>query len=208
MPQPARDRHPSDPHGLAIEKADVRKRGLARRASLSRDERDAQDLAILGIAQRELAAGPHTVACYLSRTPEPDTLRLVDWLRAQGRRVLVPVLGPLPDGRPRRVPDWAWYSGRTHPGLWGIPDPDGPALGRDALADVDLVICSALGVARDGNRLGVGGAWFDRALPARRPGTPVWAVVRSGELVESLPWGAGDECVDAALTPEGLIALG
>lgn len=193
---------------MAELKASIRAEHLERRASLSVSQRDAQDLAALAVARRALTDGPATVACYLSRAPEPDTLGLVEWLFASGRQVLVPVLGRQADGAPRREPDWAWFDGRTHPGLWGIPDPDGRPLGPDALASVDLVLCSALAVSRDGHRLGVGGGWFDRALRWRRPGTPVWALIRSGELVERLPWAPDDERVDAALTPDGLISVG
>ena len=208
MPHTDRERHPSEPPAVASLKASIRAEHLEGRASLSVSQRDAQDLAAFAVAQAALADGPAAVACYLSRAPEPDTLRLVEWLFTSGRRVLVPVLGSFADGSPRREPDWAWFDGRTHPGLWGIPDPDGPPLGLDALASVDLVLCSALAVSRDGHRLGVGGGWFDRALRARRPGTPVWALIRSGELVDRLPWAPDDERVDAALTPEGLIPVG
>lgn len=193
---------------VAERKAALRVEHLLRRASLTESQRDAQDLATLSVARRSLADGPMVVACYLSRPPEPDSIRLVDWLFGSGRRVLVPVVGPRPDGTPRHEPDWAWFEGTTRPGLWGIPEPDGIPLGPAALAGVDLVICSALAVSRSGHRLGVGGGWFDRALPARRPGTPVWALVRSGEVVDDVPWDAGDERVDAALTPEGLVGLG
>lgn len=142
------------------------------------------------------------VACYLSRPGEPGTLALVDQLAAAGHRVLVPKLGPLPDGRPRRDPDWAWYDGaeELRPGVFRIPEPAGPGLGAAALATADLVIAAALAAGTDGSRIGTGGGWFDRALPSRRPGIGVVVLLNDDE-VRPCPQAAHDQAVDWLVTP-------
>jgi len=63
-------------------------------------------------------------------------------------------------------------------------------------------------VSRDGTRLGMGGGWYDRALHHRRPGTPVWALANSDEVLPRLPHEPHDLPVDAVITEDGFTRLG
>lgn len=154
---------------------------------------------------------PTTISCYLSvpphaSTPEPGTIELVTALWTLGHRLLVPVLSPTTAG-PRHDPAWAVFEGpaKLRPGLWGIPEPTGEALGGDALAEASLVLCSGLAGTRDGRRLGVGGGWYDRALAHRRPGAEVWMLLNGDEVLEDLPTEPHDRRVDALLLPDELL---
>ncbi|SYZ33846.1 5-formyltetrahydrofolate cyclo-ligase [Propionibacterium australiense] len=179
----------NDPAGRkrAIREATRRARSTVTDAQRRADDRSRARLA-LELVAHDLAPGS-VIACYLSVPGEPDTLELVEALRAAGHRVLVPVLGRLPDGTPRHDVAWAWYEGpqALGPGLWSIPEPTGEALPADALALADLVFVSALGVGLDGSRLGTGGGWYDRALEHARGGVPCWALVNDAEVVDRLP---------------------
>lgn len=152
-----------------------------------------------------LAALPgdvRTVAAYASRPGEPGTAGLVDALAEAGIRVLLPVIG--------RVPGWAWFTGwvETEPGWGGILQPIGERLGASAVAEADLVIVPCLAVGVDGTRLGTGGGWYDRVLPERRDGVPVWALARAREVFETLPTMRHDVLVDAVVTEDGWTNLG
>ncbi|NNG37748.1 5-formyltetrahydrofolate cyclo-ligase [Flexivirga sp. ID2601S] len=127
-------------------------------------------------------AAPGTVAIYESLPTEPPTGALAETLRAQGIRLLVPEL--LADK------DLTWRAG-----------PLGADLGRDAIAQADVVVVPALAIGRDGTRLGQGGGSYDRVLPRVTPGIPVVAVVFDGELVTAVPSEPHDRRVDAVLTP-------
>ena len=59
------------------------------------------------------------------------------------------------------------------------PTPRRP-LGPDAVALADLVLAPGLAVDRTGTRMGQGGGCYDKALPRRRPGTPVVVVLHPG----------------------------
>ncbi|WP_449386412.1 5-formyltetrahydrofolate cyclo-ligase [Cellulomonas soli] len=144
------------------------------------------------------------VSVYASRPTEPGTGPLLEALHARGVQVLMPVLG---DGLQR---DWAAYAGADDlreraPGR--PPEPSGPALGPDALAEAEVIVVPALAVDTAGTRLGQGGGWYDRALAHARPGVRTVALVYPEELYEAgvrpLPREPHDRRVDAVATPDG-----
>jgi 5-formyltetrahydrofolate cyclo-ligase len=179
----------------APDKATLRRAVLSRRAALPPDER-----ALAATAAVE-ALAPHAatrVAAYLSVGTEPGTQALLQALA--DREVLLPVV--LPDGDL----DWARADEGVEQGPRGLLEPRGGRLGRDALADCDLVVVPALAVDRVGNRLGRGGGSYDRALPRARGW--VVALLHVGESVPSLPAQPHDQPVHAAVVPDrGLLRL-
>ncbi|HYN68291.1 MAG TPA: 5-formyltetrahydrofolate cyclo-ligase [Ornithinibacter sp.] len=148
-----------------------------------------------------LALGPGSVVTSYAAVPgEPPTAALNAALLAGGIRVLLPVtLADL---------DLDWCDATGAPGTAHAA----PPLGRDAVALADLVLAPGLAVDRTGTRMGQGGGCYDRALPRRRPGTPVVVVLHPGELLDAgdppLPRQAHDQPVDAVVTAEGLTDLG
>lgn len=184
-----------------------RLRATLRTARLSRSEHLRRDAAI---ALAEVVDGidevatARCVALYTSQPPEPGTGPLLERLAARGVRILLPVLG---SGLRR---GWAEYVGPADletraPGR--PPEPSGPDLGPDALADADVVIVPALAIDSSGMRLGQGGGWYDRALAAAQAGTLVLALLFDGELVSvgatALPREPHDRLVDAVASPSG-----
>jgi len=184
------------------EKQLARASALAARRAMSTAARAAQDEALTQAAV-DLVRGVKRVAAYAPMPGEPGGAQLPDRLAAAVEHLLLPVL------RPDRDLDWARYvSGAPMRG--GVPggpllrEPEGPALGRDAVARVDAVIVPALGVDKTGVRLGRGGASFDRALSRVPAGTAVVALLYEGELCDALPAELHDRPVTAILTPSGL----
>jgi len=178
---------------MSIGKSDLRLQACARRASLTPAQRGASATALLQ-ALRPWATD--RVAAYASTGDEPGTAQLLDVLDD----VLLPVL--LEDGDL----DWALHEGALVDGLRGTRQPPGPRLGRDALADCEVVVVPALGVDRAGTRLGRGGGSYDRAL-RHSTGLTV-AALHDGELHEHLPAEPHDVPVDAAVLPGlGLVRL-
>jgi 5-formyltetrahydrofolate cyclo-ligase len=101
--------------------------------------------------------------------------------------------------------DWAEHTGSTTTRR-GLEEPDGPLLGREAIAGCDLVLVPALLVDRRGYRLGKGGGCYDRAL-ARTTAFTI-ALVNDDELVDELPAEPHDVRVDAVATPSrGVVRL-
>jgi 5-formyltetrahydrofolate cyclo-ligase len=189
-----------DPAASGGDKAALRRsilKGRIRRTEAARAE------AAEAIAAHVLAAPfarVDRVAIYLSMGTEPGTAQVIDGFIARGVEVVVPVA----DGA--RL-DWV----RLDPEATltvspiGVPEPAGPRLGPDALADAGLVIVPALAVDHRGWRLGRGAGYFDRALPAARG--PICAVIYADELVDSVPHEAHDVPVDLVVTEAGVFRV-
>ena len=174
-------------------KVALRAAALSRRAQVTPADRAAAGEAIAA-ALHNLLARATRVAAYASIGSEPPTSPAL----ALCRQVLLPVL--LPDG------DLDWSSGPdVAPTARGLLEPTGSRLGREAIADCDVVLVPALAVDRVGNRLGRGGGAYDRALH-RATGLTI-AVLYDGERFDSVPAEPHDVPVRGVVTPSGLALL-
>ena len=181
-----------------------------RRDARSADERAADDHARFLLLQ-DFWGTPSpgsVVAAYLSHGAEPSTLETIGWLSAQGARVLLPVLDRRADGTPRREPDWAPYAGpdRLRAGLWGIPEPTTDPVGAEGLAEAGVIVCSGLAGTPAGDRLGMGGGWFDRALGYAAADAVTVMPLNDDEVLPSLPVQPWDRRVDVLVTSTRLIS--
>lgn len=71
--------------------------------------------------------------------------------------------------------------------------------------EIDLVITPGLGFDRAGNRLGRGGAYYDRFFVAHRIKAARWGVAFSEQLCETVPHDDRDVPVDAVVTEHGIL---
>ncbi len=92
------------------------------------------------------------------------------------------------------------------PGFRGIREPPAGAVAVPAEA-LELLVVPALGVDRDGNRLGQGGGHYDRFLAGVSLGGPVVGVGFAVQLTaQRVPTGPLDVGVDAVLTETQWVA--
>jgi 5-formyltetrahydrofolate cyclo-ligase len=167
-------------------KGQLRSRLLAARRAVPHAVREAEAEAL---AAAPLPGLPGLVCAYWPIGTEPGSAALLTGLQRRGCRVLLPVIAPV------GPLNWAEYSGgdSLRAGPHGVGEPLGPLLGCPAIAGV---------------RLGRGGGHYDQTLPLATPGTPLIAVVRDEEVLDSVPAEAHDVLVTAALTPgRGLFPL-
>lgn len=71
--------------------------------------------------------------------------------------------------------------------------------------DIDLVIAPGLGFDRRGNRLGRGGAYYDRFFASPKLRAPKWAIAFSEQILPAVPHGESDIPVDVLVCETGLI---
>ncbi|MFF7730632.1 5-formyltetrahydrofolate cyclo-ligase [Streptomyces sp. NPDC008001] len=185
-------------------KAELRRDLLAARAALTADDvaRSGAALARRALELPELAAAG-TVAAYVSVGREPDTRALLEALRREGVRVLLPVL--LADNDL----DWAPYDGpdRLVRAGRGLLEPDGVRLGPDAVTSADAVLLPGLAVDGRGLRLGRGGGSYDRVLARlEKAGAapPLVVLLYDNEVLDAVPAEPHDRPVDAVVTPSGV----
>ena len=138
-----------------------------------------------------------TVALYLSKPPEPDTVALAVALCQRGFNLLVPAPGT---NGTWAQPAWANYAEPIRPGAAGIPVSSG-VIARQGLAQVDVIVMPGLAGSLDGPRLGTGGGWYDRALSSASSTARRWLVLNDWEVLASLPRQSHDIPVDRIITP-------
>ena len=71
--------------------------------------------------------------------------------------------------------------------------------------DIDLVITPGLGFDRQGNRLGRGGAYYDRFFSSHNVRAVKWGVGFSEQLYPDIPHTDDDVPMDAVVTEDGVI---
>ena len=144
------------------------------------------------LAELCLSNGAKKIACYLAYGDEPDTELFIDWAIDNQIDVLLPVSNP--DG----TLNWVEFEGETEAGIFGFAEP----VGKQAeLSGADLIFIPALAVDENGQRLGKGKGYYDRALAALEVVAPVVAIVFEDELIETVPTEDHDHPVDAVVTP-------
>jgi len=149
-----------------------------------------------------IAQDAQVVAGYAAVGSEPPTRPLLEGLVRAGVRVVLPAL----DGHRLRWGELGEWSALTHTDLGLLEPAELSGEAADAAAGADVILVPALAVGRDGYRLGRGGGFYDRWLPARPRGRVV-AVVYDDEVVDQVPHESHDRRVDAALTPGGVVPL-
>jgi 5-formyltetrahydrofolate cyclo-ligase len=153
------------------------------------------------------AAGKKQISDIIFRTYQSSghqaTVEMLDRLRELCDVVLLPVARTDADGE-HPVLQWAEYvPGELVAAALGVREPARASLDPAAVARADIVLVPALAVDRTGVRLGRGGGFYDRALALCAPGTPLVAVVRDDEVLDSLPAESHDVPMTHALTPAG-----
>ena len=71
--------------------------------------------------------------------------------------------------------------------------------------DIDLVITPGLGFDRQGNRLGRGGAYYDRFFATHKITANRWGIGFSEQLCEAVPHDENDVPVHAIVTEQGIL---
>ena len=179
-----------------------RRRNLSRRERRRAARRLARNLGSL----REFGAA-RGIAFYLARDGEIDPLpALREALRA-GKRCWLPVLAPARRNRLffAEVTDGI----RFRNNVYGIPEPRQPRRSWRTAAQLDLVLLPVVVFDRAGNRLGMGGGYYDATLAFRRRHEHYRRPLLIGlahefQRVETVPARPWDVPLDGAVTDRGV----
>lgn len=188
------------PKGFAVtpshlQKADLRREGLALRARLAAETPHAA----AAVAQRVLAllkpSSSTIIAGYVTIGSELDCAPVLDAVAAAGATVVLPVTA----GQGVRLLFRTWRPGDDlERGPFGTSHPISGA----PVAEPDTVLVPLLAFDAVGHRLGYGAGYYDRTLAALRQARPIRAVglAYDGQEIGLMPADASDQPLDAVLT--------
>lgn len=191
---------------LPTDRRRLRRLMRARRRALSAAQRARYARAL----SRRLAAQPvllrsQRLALYHAADGEMSLAPLWQRLRRSRKRCFLPVL------QPRR--NLLWFRGydaatRLHPNRFGIPEPP-PSQPRQPPWALDLVLMPLVAFDNQGNRLGMGGGFYDRCFAYlrrrrhwRKP--RLLGIAYEFQRVEQLPAQAWDVPLWGVATERGL----
>lgn len=151
------------------------------------------------------------MALYLPNDGEIDVTPLLAWLRRRGARAYLPVLRPLSDNRL-----WFVHYHDATPMIanrFGIQEPQTRHGAHRARRlppwALDLVLLPLVGFDEQGNRMGMGGGFYDRSFAFSRansgPRPRLIGVAHDCQRVERLPIASWDVPLDAIVSDARII---
>lgn len=183
-----------------------------RRAALSIEERAQRSARLVRHIERHASLlHRERIALYLPVNAEPDLTALIPRLWERGRTPWLPVLRPAPERR-------LWFAPlRRGTALvanrYGIPEPQVPYRSLLRPFELDLVLLPLVGFDARGNRLGMGGGYYDRSF-AYRLHRRAWqrplliGTAFACQQVDHLPVRPWDVPLDAVVTERGVLGAG
>lgn len=189
-----------------MDKAELRRAGIARRDALDLDVRVAKSTVVCArlveLLDRLGAAAPHTVAVYAPMGSEVDPAAFGAAAAARGWRVAYPcmlsaaeaaVCGQRMCMRAVAADDASTAPFIAHPTrAFAATDIDSsrfPIVPAEAL---DMVVVPLVAFDRAGARLGYGGGCYDRYLPMLSPACQIIGIAFNEQRVDAVPTDAHD----------------
>lgn len=157
----------------------------------------------------EMHNAPHRVALYLTNDGEIDTGPLIEQLKEREFDLLLPVLHPFTKGylnfqSVNRHTQW-------HNNKYGIQEPKPDASSVGPISTIDVIFMPLVAFDAQGNRLGMGGGYYDRTLAQLQPISDkavrplLVGLAHDCQEVKKLPTEAWDVPIDVIITPTRII---
>ena len=114
------------------------------------------------ITKHERILNANCVALYISVDGEIDTNGVIEWCLSRGKKVALPVLHPFSKGN-------LLFLNYDHNTVmvknkYGIPEPELDVRNVIPLQNIDILFTPMVAFDIKGNRLGMGGGYYDRTL--------------------------------------------
>lgn len=190
---------------MKTDKLLFRKQALKKRSGLfsSAEEKKEADMKIFeNLITSCLTEKAELVLTYVSYRDEADTLKLIEYLLAEGISVAVP--------RCRKQGQMDFFTIKSFddlkPSFMGIPEPEYSE--STLVRDFTGALCIVPGTAFDlkGNRTGYGGGYYDRFL-SREKDIVTAGICYSPLIFDEVPSEPHDISVDYIITEKGIINI-
>ncbi len=153
-------------------------------------------------ARSERIKNANCVALYFSVDGEIDTKGVIEWCLARGKKVALPVLHPFSKGHLLFLnydKDTIMVKNK-----YGIPEPELNVNYVIPLNHIDILFTPMVAFDKDGNRLGMGGGYYDRTLQTyhnEKKGPYPIGLALDIQEVETLPTEIWDVPLPEIITP-------
>lgn len=176
----------------------LRKRILEERHGLSPVERrswsDEIERRLFSLPEFQAAA---LVLFFASFQSEVETHYMIRRALAEGKRIALPKVR----GKDLALVEIENFDRDVGPGAWGIPEPENGT--PVELKDIGLIVVPGAAFDARGNRLGYGGGFYDRLLPAYSG--PTVALAFEVQIVSDVPADPHDVPVRLIVTEKSII---
>ncbi|QUJ67008.1 5-formyltetrahydrofolate cyclo-ligase [Photobacterium sp. GJ3] len=175
---------------------------LQRQALTPHQQEQASKAVLARFTQLKTIRDARHIAIYLSNDGELDTGPLIDWIWRQGKNVYLPVLHPFSKGHLLFLhyrPDSPMRCNR-----YGIAEPALDVRLVKPVHELDIVCTPLVAFDDQGQRLGMGGGYYDRTLSQWHQsglGPQPLGLAHDCQQVRHLPSEAWDVPLPAILTP-------
>lgn len=193
---------------LAAWRRELRERRRALPASIHEERSQA---ACRHIAASIVFRNSRRIACYLANDGETDLALLIEIALARGKQVYLPVLDKI---IARRLFFAPYLPGQAlWPNRFGIPEPLGPAHHLQRSNRLDLILMPLVGFDIAGNRIGMGGGFYDRTLAylrqrRHRPRPHLMGVAFECQRIAAIPARPWDVPLQSIATERGVQRCG
>lgn len=189
--------------GALTMRTTIRKTIREQRRSLSSLQQQQSAKRLLRQCQQFLPlADAQHIAIYLSADGEIDTKPIIEWLWQQNKNVYLPVLHPFTAGHLlflHYTPDTIMRDNK-----YGIAEPRLDVTTLIPISKLDLIATPLVAFDSTGQRLGMGGGYYDRTLSqwhSHQQGPRPFGLAHDCQQVESLPCESWDVPLPDILTP-------
>jgi 5-formyltetrahydrofolate cyclo-ligase len=171
-------------------------------------QRQAEECLLSTFLQNDLFSEVNTLACYLATDGEIATSTLISYAWQKQKRVVLPVLHPFTSGHLLFVEYHANSPMQTN--RYGILEPKLNCQHICPLQQIDVILTPLVAFDSSGNRLGMGGGYYDRTLaPIQRDklATRIIGLAHECQLTEHLPTDGWDIPLHGIATPQRYISV-
>ncbi len=188
-----RDRERRD----AGSKSEIRKRLIAMRNAIPREEIEGKSRVIQArLTELEEIRSASTLMIFLSFGSEVLTDDLILWCWGEGKRVCVPFC--CPESRELTACRIDGFE-ELEMGHYGIREPNEDLLRPVDGGEIEAILVPAVAFDRRGYRVGYGGGYYDRFLPAAPQAVKI-GVAFAAQIIGEVPVDAHDLPVDRIVT--------
>lgn len=150
-----------------------------------------------------------TIACYIANDGEIDPVAIINYCWKRGKCVLLPVLHPFSKGHLLFI---EYHPNTpTRKNCYGINEPVVTSTNLCTLANIELILSPLVAFDARGNRLGMGGGYYDRTLaPIQRDSLPTALIglAHTCQQTDMLSTDSWDIPLDGIVTPERFFSIG